>query len=65
MAINRDVNPSYHFVTSSNIDGEMIDHEYDDVSENNVVQAHSPYMEIVEKTTKLHCENLAYVGSTK
>ena len=44
----------------------MNDHEYDDiVSDSHTLEASSSYVDIDEETTKLHCENLAYVGSTK
>ena len=65
-AVNLDTNPSYHFTVSSNDQAETNYHEYYDmVNENHTVEANSPYLDIVEEATKLHCKNMAYVGSTK
>lgn len=63
VTVNLDINPAYHFTVNSNEDNVMNDHEYDDiVNENHTIEASYSY---IEETTKLRCENLAYVGSTK
>ena len=64
VTVNLDINPSYHVAIGSNNNGDVIsEHEYDDATNNNhVTEANSLYMDIVEGTAKLYCENLAYVG---
>ena len=63
--VNLDINPSYHCINSSNDRG-MSNQEYDYVvNKNDIVEVNSPYLDIIEETTRLHCENMAYVGSTK
>ena len=67
--VNLDINPSYHFVFSSNDHPRMSNQEYDNlVSENNTVKANSPNLEIIKQTN--HCACIAkiwhaYVGSVE
>ena len=66
VTVNLDINPAYHFTVNSNDDNVMNDHEYDDiVNDSHTLEGSSSYVDIDEETTKLHCENFAYVGSTK
>ena len=59
-SVTLDSNPSYHFYR------ETSSPEYDDVvSEKHTVGSASPYLDIIEETTRLHCKNFTYVGSTK
>ena len=62
VTVNLDINPAYRFTVNSNEDDGINDHEYDDIVNENHIEASYSY---IEETTKLHCENLAYVGSTK
>ena len=66
ITVNLDVNPSYQIIVSLNDDNVMNDHEYDDiVNDSHILEESYSYVDIDEETTKLDCENLAYVGSTK
>lgn len=69
ISANLNVNPSYHHVVvdSNDDDGETSKHEYDDITnESDTAQTNSSYyVEVVERTSKLHCENFGYFGSTK
>ena len=59
-SVTLDINPSYHCHSV------MSNQEYDDVvSEKHIVEITSPYSDIIEETTRLHCKNFIYIGSTK
>lgn len=65
ITVNLDTNPSYQFVSNSNDDTGMSHQEYDVINDNCFVEENDLYEGTVEETTKRHCKNLAYVGSTK